>query len=415
MKNEIPYELCGDRAELPVKDENFEQELRKAVEDAFEGNGLHIRITDVAFGNAVVSVRAILETTTASPIKLHSLLIKLKDGFKSKFGYVRLTYGVERSKEQPRVEANDSPDGLPYERKDAVFYVEVPNVKRTNVSLRDVLEASSDESERANGLTLALGKDVKNNCVVKDLTLAPNVAVLGGCGEEKKAFLCSTIVGLIHDRSPRELKLLLIDSKEYSIFNWFDELPHLIGSRFVADAREASNALSWLRNEIDSRYEKFAKAMVRRIDEFNEYATKMGASVMQKIAVVVGDADELFEKNKDAQSQLFACIQKAQAAGIHFIVSFNGNRSHLLKHFGTRVVFKLASGEASRMLLGSDGAEELTGRGDCIYYKDYIEARIQTPQISEEIIRAVTEYAQRKYAQTENDGFHAEFKSNGNK
>lgn len=414
MKNEIPYELCGDQAKPPVKDEGFEQELKKAVEDAFEGNGLHIRITNVAFSNAVVSVRAILEATTASPRKLLSLLTEIKDYFKAKFGSVRLTYGVERSKEQPRVEANDSPDGLPYEKKDSVFYVEVPNVNRTNVSLRDVLESSSDESERVGKLTFALGKDVQNNSIVKDFTVEPNVAVLGGAGAGKTTFLCSTIVGLIHDRSPRELKLLLIDSKEHSAFNLFDGLPHLIGGRFVADAGNASNALSWLKSEIDSRYEKFAKAMVRNVDEFNEYVSGAGASVMQKIVVVIDDADELFGKNKEAQSQLFACIQKARAAGVHFIVSFS-NRSQLLKYFDTRVVFTVASGEASRTALGSDGAEELTGRGDCIYYKDYIEARIQTPQISEEIIRAVTEYSQRKYEQTEDDGFHAEIKSNGNK
>ncbi len=67
--------------------------------------------------------------------------------------------------------------------------------------------------------------------------------------------------------TPDQVQMLMIDPKrvELTVYNG---IPHLI-KEVITDPRLAAGALFEMTKEMESRYERFAKAGVRKIEEYN--------------------------------------------------------------------------------------------------------------------------------------------------
>ena len=103
--------------------------------------------------------------------------------------------------------------------------------------------------------------------VFGDLSKMPHLLVAGATGAGKSVCLNTIIASLLVNATPDQVQLLMIDPKrvELTVYNG---IPHLIKDA-ITDARLAAGALFEMTKEMDSRYERFAKAGVRKIEEYN--------------------------------------------------------------------------------------------------------------------------------------------------
>jgi S-DNA-T family DNA segregation ATPase FtsK/SpoIIIE len=315
----------------------------------------------------------------------------------------------------------------PIPGKDTVG-IEIANSSKVKVSIRELFESEAWESSKA-ALPLALGKDVYGHAIIADLAAMPHLLVAGATGSGKSVCINSIITSLIFKHTPETLRFIMIDPKvvEMQVYN---DLPHLV-TPVVTDSKKVLLALRWVVDEMEKRYAIFAKVGVKNISGFNSRprpekspspesespslegspeSSELDPSSLESAAEVgVGDAliveeeapqpqppqrgddevqipeqmpfivvivDELADLMQTAPADVEGAIaritQKARAAGIHMIVATQTPRSTVVTgvikaNIPSRIAFQVASGIDSRVILDTNGAERLLGKGDMLY------------------------------------------------
>ena len=266
----------------------------------------------------------------------------------------------------------------PIPGKDSVG-IEIPNVDRQTVYLREILESKAF-TESNSILTLALGKDIHGVPRVADLAKMPHLLVAGATGAGKSVGINGFLLSLLYKAGPDDLKLLLVDPKRIELAP-YAELPHLVHP-VVTDMNLAKSALEWAVFEMDCRYEKMAKLGVRNIEGYNKKLSEMGNNVpeefehmkpMPYLVIVIDElADLMMTAAKDVEQCIVRLAQLARAAGIHLVVATQRPSvdvvTGLIKaNFPTRISFFVTSKFDSRTILDGVGAERLLGRGDMLF------------------------------------------------
>jgi len=307
----------------------------------------------------------------------------------------------------------------PIPGKDTVG-IEIANSNKVKVSIRELFESEAWESTKA-ALPLALGKDVYGNAIIADLAAMPHLLVAGATGSGKSVCINSIITSLIFKHTPETLRFIMIDPKvvEMQVYN---DLPHLV-TPVVTDPKKVLLALRWVVDEMEKRYAIFAKVGVKNILGFNKRpkaseipsadqslapvqeseseflpqseSTTEGISpddlkppvelplkadndipIPEQIPFIVVIVDELADLMQTAPAEVEGAIaritQKARAAGIHMIVATQTPRSSVVTgvikaNIPSRIAFQVASGIDSRVILDTNGAERLLGKGDMLY------------------------------------------------
>jgi len=252
----------------------------------------------------------------------------------------------------------------------AMVGIEVPNSTFGSVNLRAIIESAPYQKVAAKSkLALALGKGAGGETVVADLAKMPHLLVAGATGSGKTVYLNSVICCLLTCNTPDDLQFIMIDPKRVELVN-FNRLPHLIAP-VVVDTDRAVMALSWLAQEMDERYQKFAKAGVRNIDSYNK--DRQPGEGMPYIILVIDELADLMMTSFDTvEHTLCRLAQLARATGIHLIVATQRPSvdvvTGLIKaNFPTRISFALTSQVDSRTIIDGAGAEKLLGRGDMLF------------------------------------------------
>jgi S-DNA-T family DNA segregation ATPase FtsK/SpoIIIE len=245
--------------------------------------------------------------------------------------------------------------------------IEVPNQTVAIVAIREILEAIPNRG-KIPPLWMALGKDLTGRPVFGDLCNMPHLLVAGATGSGKSVCLNTIIASLLVTATPDQLQLLMIDPKrvELAVFNG---IPHLIKD-VITDPRLAAGALFEMTKEMDSRYERFAKAGVRNIEEYN---AKYPDENLPYVVIVIDElADLMLVAPAKVEATIMRLAQLARATGIHLVVATQRPSvdviTGLIKaNIPSRVAFAVSSQADSRVVLDMNGAERLLGRGDMLY------------------------------------------------
>ncbi|CJJ56254.1 DNA translocase%2C cell division protein [Streptococcus pneumoniae] len=253
--------------------------------------------------------------------------------------------------------------------------IEVPNSDIATVSFRELWEQSQTKAE--NFLEIPLGKAVNGTARAFDLSKMPHLLVAGSTGSGKSVAVNGIIASILMKARPDQVKFMMVDPKmvELSVYN---DIPHLL-IPVVTNPRKASKALQKVVDEMENRYELFAKVGVRNIAGFNAKVEEFNSQSEYKqiplpfIVVIVDElADLMMVASKEVEDAIIRLGQKARAAGIHMILATQRPSvdviSGLIKaNVPSRIAFAVSSGTDSRTILDENGAEKLLGRGDMLF------------------------------------------------
>jgi DNA segregation ATPase FtsK/SpoIIIE, S-DNA-T family len=261
--------------------------------------------------------------------------------------------------------------------------IEVPNVKKTIVSMRTML-ASEKFQHNNYSLPIAVGKKIDNENFIVDLATMPHLLMAGATGQGKSVGLNAILVSLLYKKHPSQLKLVLVDPKkvELSLYRTIEKhfLAKLPGEEeaIITDTKKVINTLNALCIEMDNRYDLLKEAGARNIKEYNEKFIKRrlnpqkGHQFLPFIVLVIDEfADLIMTAGKEVEMPIARLAQLARAVGIHLIIatqrpSVNIITGTIKANFPARIAFKVSSKIDSRTILDTGGAEQLIGKGDML-------------------------------------------------
>jgi S-DNA-T family DNA segregation ATPase FtsK/SpoIIIE len=193
----------------------------------------------------------------------------------------------------------------------------------------------------------------------------------------------------------------MVDPKRVELTT-YNGIPHLMAP-VVVELERVVGTLQWVTREMDLRYQKFAKAGARNIDDLNARLAAHpveGERPMPYIVVIIDElADLMMLAPDETERTICRLAQMARATGIHLIIATQRPSvdvvTGLIKaNFPARISFAVASSVDSRVILDQPGAERLLGRGDMLFVSPQSgqPLRLQGCFVSDRELQKLTRY-----------------------
>ena len=291
----------------------------------------------------------------------------------------------------------------------SVVGIEVPNRAVTTVSLREVID-SPEFSKAKSKSSFAVGKDIGGNCIVGNIAKLPHMLIAGTTGSGKSVCMNSIIISLLYKASPEDVKLIMVDPKmvELGVYN---SIPHLL-IPVVTDPKKAAGSLQWAVTEMMRRYRAMSDAGVRDLESYNAIIDSQEGEDehLPQVVVIIDElADLMLVAAKEVEESICRIAQMGRAAGIHLIIATQRPSADVITglmkaNIPSRIAFAVASAMESRIILDTQGAEKLVGKGDMLYAPIGCgkPKRVQGCFVSDGEVEAVANYVKKNY-QTEYD------------
>ena len=344
-----PLSLLSDSYDEDTTDTklNIEENI-KTLERTFSNFGINAKIVGVIQGPTVTRY----EVHPAPGVKISKITNLNND--------IALSFAVA----SVRIEA-------PIPGKNAVG-IEVPNRKRINVYLKEILQSSEFQNGKYK-LPIALGIDIGGKPIIADLTELPHLLIAGATGSGKSVCINNIIVSILYKLSPEKVKLLMIDPKRVEL-NIYNGIPHLL-IPIITDASQAIKVLNWSISEMEKRFKIFAEAGVRNLEGYNEYVRNINndTETLPYIIIVIDElADLMLSSPVKAEESLCRLAQMTRATGIHLIIATQRPSVDIITgsikvNFPSRIAFAVSTQVDSRTILDVNGAEKLLGNGDMLF------------------------------------------------
>lgn len=326
---------------------NIEENV-KILESTFTNFGINAKVVGVIQGPTVTRY----EIHPAPGVKISKITNLSND--------IALSFAVA----SVRIEA-------PIPGKNAVG-IEVPNRKRINVYLKEILQSSEFQNGKYK-LPIALGIDIGGKPIIADLTELPHLLIAGATGSGKSVCINNIILSILYKLNPEEVKFIMIDPKRVEL-NIYNGIPHLL-IPIITDANQAIKVLNWAISEMEKRFKIFAEAGVRNLEGYNEYVRNIndGTKSLPCIIIVIDElADLMLSSPVKAEESLCRLAQMTRATGIHLIIATQRPSVDIITgsikvNFPSRIAFAVSTQVDSRTILDVNGAEKLLGNGDMLF------------------------------------------------
>ncbi len=289
----------------------------------------------------------------------------------------------------------------PIPDKISVVGIEVPNKVVSPVSIHSVIGSGAFTGSKSK-VSFAVGKDISGQAIVGDIGKLPHLLIAGTTGSGKSVCTNSLIISLLYKATPEEVRLIMVDPKmvELGIYNG---IPHLL-IPVVTDPKKAAGALQWAVTEMMKRYRTFSEVGVRKLEEYNALAAHTeGMEKMPFIVVVIDElADLMLVAAKEVEESICRVAQMGRAAGLHLVIATQRPSADVITglmkaNIPSRIAFAVASAMESRIILDTQGAEKLVGRGDMLFSPlgSGKPTRVQGCFISDQEVAGVVDFVKR--------------------
>ena len=309
---------------------------------------------------------------------------------------VRLTAGMrldglrKRTREvQHRLQLGCEPLVVP---EAGHLYIDIERPDKQTVLFSSVLSKLPSIDRLYGSAKVLIGTDAAHELRYADLSSSGRSHVLaaGTTGSGKSEWLRMMLASLIASNTPDTLRIVTFDPKlaaftdlEQSRFLWKK------GAFWVPGERQASELFQDLIEEMDHRYQLTRQSGA---DNLRSHVEKTGKP-LPRIVCVCDEYFALISQNRQEKAQIEEAVSllgaKARAAGIHLVLATQQPSRQIITgaiqaNLPCRVALALGSHIESNMILGTPGAERLTGSGDLLY-KDFGDpVRLQAPYLSED-------------------------------
>ena len=260
----------------------------------------------------------------------------------------------------------------PVPGKISVVGIEVPNQNVTTVTLREVIDSSEFTRARSKS-SFSVGKDIGGSCIIGNIAKLPHMLIAGTTGSGKSVCMNSIIISLLYKASPEDVRLIMVDPKmvELGIYNG---IPHLL-IPVVTDPKKAAGSLQWAVSEMMRRYKAMSDAGVRDLESYNSMidGQELEGERLPQVVVIIDElADLMLVAAKEVEESICRIAQMGRAAGIHLIIATQRPSADVITglmkaNIPSRIAFAVASAMESRIILDTQGAEKLVGKGDMLY------------------------------------------------
>jgi len=276
--------------------------------------------------------------------------------------------------------------------------IEVPNKERSIIGFKDLLPTIDEKQYQ---VPMILGRKITGEPVVIELTQTPHLLIAGATGSGKSVCVNSLISSILYRRSPKEVRLILVDPKivELRVYNG---IPHLL-TPVITEPKKTIKALEFCLYEMERRYKMLNALAVRNISAYNRKIkeTRLAREKLPYIVVIIDEfADLMTTVGKELETLLARLAAMARAVGIHLVLATQRPSANVItgiikSNIPTRIAFMVASQIDSRIIIDETGAEKLLGRGDMLFAPgwDPNSVRIQGSFLSDDEVERIVEYA----------------------
>ncbi len=276
--------------------------------------------------------------------------------------------------------------------------IEVPNSTRSIVGFKEMLYTLDRHPDYA--VPMVLGTDITGERQIIDLVRTPHLLIAGATGSGKSVCVNSLICSILYRRSPREVRMIMVDPKivELKLYN---NIPHLL-TPVITEAKKALKALQYCLFEMERRYSLLDALNVRDLASYNRRIDtyKLAREKLPYIVVIIDEfADLMTTTGKEMEGYLARLAAMARAVGIHLVLATQRPSTNVITgiikaNIPSRIAFMVTSNTDSRIIIDQPGAEKLLGRGDMLFSSswDPIPSRIQGAFLSEEEVEKVVGY-----------------------
>ena len=296
----------------------------------------------------------------------------------------------------------------PIPNKISVVGIEVPNRAVSSVRIRDVIESRAF-TEHSSSVAFAVGKDIGGSHIVGNIAALPHVLIAGTTGSGKSVCTNSLIVSLLYKSTPEEVRFIMVDPKMVELAP-YNGIPHLL-IPVVTDPKKAAGALQWAVFEMMKRYKLFSEKGVKKLAEYNALAENDPELKKLPTVVVVIDelADLMLVAAKEVEESICRVAQMGRAAGMHLVIATQRPSSDVITglmkaNIPSRIAFAVASSLESRIILDTQGAEKLVGKGDMLYFPlgtgkpQRVQGCFITPEEIERVVAFVKQSGEADYS-----------------
>ncbi len=281
--------------------------------------------------------------------------------------------------------------------------IEVPNPHTSLVRLRPLLE-SETFSALSSPLAFVLGKDVSGQPLVADLARMPHMLIAGTTGSGKSVCITALTACLLMNNTPEQLRIAMLDPKMVELVR-FNGVPHLLG-KVETEQERMLGVLKWALMEMDNRYRLLEDAHSRDLVTYNRKQERKKLPTLPRIVLIIDElADLMMTSPEQTEHSLVRLAQLARATGIHLVVATQRPSTDVVTglikaNFPARVSFAVASSVDSRVILDTNGAETLLGRGDMLFLNPEVGApqRAQGAWVTDAEVEKIVAYWQKSTA-----------------
>ncbi len=281
----------------------------------------------------------------------------------------------------------------------AAVGIEIPNKKRSIVSFREMIEQDLPEFKKM-AIPVILGKDILGKSQIIDIAKTPHLLIAGATGAGKSVCVNSLILSILYKRSPKEVKMILVDPKVVEL-KLYNDIPHLL-TPVITEPKRAIQALQYCLCEMERRYALLDGMGVRDISNYNKRIQERNICTekLPYIVVIIDEfADLMATSGRDLESIVARLTAMSRAVGIHLVLatqrpSVNVITGLIKANIPSRIAFMVSSRTDSNIIIDSVGAEKLLGKGDMLYASavDPYPVRIQGTFESDNDVEAVVDF-----------------------
>ena len=277
--------------------------------------------------------------------------------------------------------------------------IEIPNKERAIVSFREIIEQPLPEYKKM-AIPVILGKDISGQSQIIDIAKTPHLLIAGATGAGKSVCVNSIILSILYNRSPNDVKLIMVDPKVVEL-KLYNDIPHLL-TPVVTEPKKALQVLQYCICEMERRYALLDGMGVRDIVSYNTRIRErhIATEKLPYIVVIIDEfADLMATSGKELETSVARLTAMSRAVGIHLVLatqrpSVNVITGLIKANIPSRIAFMVASRTDSNIIIDSTGAEKLLGKGDMLYTSavNPIPTRIQGTLVSDNEVENVVDY-----------------------